>query len=102
MFFFCIRSVPCPPTNVAAGHACDPDPVPVSWTHSGNAELFTAVALGSRGQRAECTSNETSCNLPGLQCGEVYSVSIAGADNNCAGLQSNPLSLKTGDTTLTD
>ncbi|XP_023191873.1 uncharacterized protein LOC111608990 [Xiphophorus maculatus] len=90
-----VQTLPCPPINVTAGHACDPDPVPVSWTHSGNAELFTAVALGSRGHRAECTSNETSCNLPGLQCGEVYSVSVAGADNNCAGLQSNPLSLKT-------
>ncbi|XP_032422074.1 uncharacterized protein LOC116722071 [Xiphophorus hellerii] len=90
-----VQTLPCPPTNVTAGHACDPNSVPVSWTHSGKAEFFTAVALGSRGHRAECTSNETSCNLPGLQCGEVYSVSVAGADNNCAGLQSNPLSLKT-------
>ncbi|XP_054888996.1 serine-rich adhesin for platelets-like [Poeciliopsis prolifica] len=90
-----VRTLPCPPTNVTAGQACSPDPVSVSWAHSGNAELFTAVALGSRGHRAECRSNETSCSLPGLQCGEVYSVSVAGADNNCAGRQSNPLSLKT-------
>ncbi|XP_014840249.1 PREDICTED: uncharacterized protein LOC106916456 [Poecilia mexicana] len=90
-----VQTLPCPPTNVTAGHACSPDPIPVSWTHSGNAELFTAVALGNGGHRAECNSSETSCSLQGLQCGEVYTVNVVGADNNCAGLQSNTLSLKT-------
>uniref|UniRef100_A0A3Q2Q8R1 Fibronectin type-III domain-containing protein n=1 Tax=Fundulus heteroclitus TaxID=8078 RepID=A0A3Q2Q8R1_FUNHE len=90
-----VQTLPCPPTNVTAVHACAPDPVPVSWTHSGDAELFVAVALGSRGHRAECTTNKTSCSLPGLQCGEVYTVSVVGANDNCPGLQSSPLSLKT-------
>ncbi|MEQ2202743.1 hypothetical protein XENOCAPTIV_014207 [Xenoophorus captivus] len=90
-----VRTMPCPPTNVTAVHMCASDPVPVSWTHSGNAELFIAVASGSRGHRAECTTNETSCSLLGLQCGEVYTVIVVGADNNCTGLQSKPLSLKT-------
>ncbi|MED6260228.1 hypothetical protein ATANTOWER_008551, partial [Ataeniobius toweri] len=90
-----VKTLPCPPTNVTAVHMCASDPVPVSWTHSGNVELFIAVASGSRGHRAECTTNETSCSLLGLQCGEVYTVSVVGADNNCTGLQSKPLSLKT-------
>ncbi|XP_047223920.1 fibronectin type III domain-containing protein 7-like [Girardinichthys multiradiatus] len=90
-----VKTLPCPPTNVTAVHMCASDPVPVSWTHSGNAKLFIAVASGSGGHRAECTTNETSCSLLGLQCGEVYTVSVVGADNNCTGLQSKPLSLKT-------
>lgn len=92
-------SVPCPPTNVAAVHTCSPDPVPVSWVASDSAKYYTAVAISSEGHRSECSTNKTSCSLPGLQCGEVYIIGVSGADDNCTGHLSNTVSLDTGNNT---
>uniref|UniRef100_A0A3P8SUH6 Fibronectin type-III domain-containing protein n=1 Tax=Amphiprion percula TaxID=161767 RepID=A0A3P8SUH6_AMPPE len=71
-----VQALPCPPTNITAAHTCAPHPVPVSWVPSGSAKRYTAVAVSSRGHKSECTSNETSCGLPGLHCGEVYTAKV--------------------------
>ncbi|XP_041848242.1 uncharacterized protein LOC121644412 [Melanotaenia boesemani] len=90
-----VLSLPCPPTNITAQHTCAPDPLLVSWAASINSKFYTAVAVGSRGHRAECTTNKTLCSFPGLHCGEVYNISVAGADDSCRGQPSNPFSLNT-------
>lgn len=97
----CVYSslVPCPPTNVTATHTCAPSPVPVTWVASQGAKYYTAVAVSGGGHRSECTANETSCSLAGLQCGEVYTIGVSSADDDCAGQQSQTVSLNTGKTT---
>lgn len=87
--------MPCPPTNVAAARACAPNPVPVTWDASQGAKYYTAVAVGGGGHRSECTTNGTSCSLAGLQCGEVYSIGVSVADDDCTGQQSDTVSLNT-------
>lgn len=91
--------MPCPPTNVTAAHACAPSPVPVTWVASQGTKYYTAVAVSGGGHRSECTTNKTSCSLAGLQCGEVYTIGVSSADDDCAGQQSDTVSLKTGRTT---
>uniref|UniRef100_A0A3P9JID3 Fibronectin type-III domain-containing protein n=1 Tax=Oryzias latipes TaxID=8090 RepID=A0A3P9JID3_ORYLA len=87
---------PCPPTNVSAMHTCAPDPVPVSWAATGiNAKQYTAVAVSHRGHKSECTTNQTSCSLSGLQCGETYYIHVSGANDNCFSQDSSPVSLHT-------
>lgn len=93
-----VPAVACPPTNVSAVHTCAPDPVPVSWVASDSAKYYTAVAVSSGGHMSECRTNETSCSLPGLQCGEVYTIGVSGADDKCAGQLSSTVSLDTGNT----
>ena len=93
---FDLPSVLCPPTNVTTVHTCAPDPVPVAWTPSDSAKIYTAVAVSGRGHRSECTTNQTSCSLPGLQCGEVYTVGVSGTDDNCTSQLSDTVSLNTG------
>lgn len=97
---FYLPAVPCPPTNVTAMHTCAPHPVPVTWVLSDSATHYTAVAVSSRGHRSECMTNETSCSLPGLRCGEVYTIGVSGADDNCTGQLSDTVSLSTGNTTI--
>lgn len=92
--------MPCPPTNVSAVEVCAPDPVPVSWVASDSAKYYTAVAVSGGGHRSECMTNTTSCSLSGLQCGEVYTIGVSGADDNCTGRLSDTVSLNTGNTTL--
>uniref|UniRef100_A0A671WP98 Fibronectin type-III domain-containing protein n=1 Tax=Sparus aurata TaxID=8175 RepID=A0A671WP98_SPAAU len=90
-----VQSLPCPPTNVSAVHTCAPHPVPVSWVASDSAKYYTAVAVSAGGHRSECMTNTTSCGLPGLRCGEVYSIGVSGADDNCTGQLSDTVSLNT-------
>lgn len=101
MFQFDLSTpVPCPPTSVSAVHTCRPNPVPVSWVASDSATHYTALAVSDTGHRAECRTNTTSCNLSGLRCGEVYTLGVSGADDNCTGLLSDTVSLNTGKATL--
>ncbi|XP_036072425.1 uncharacterized protein LOC112147737 [Oryzias melastigma] len=90
-----ITTTPCPPTNVSAVYTCSPNPVAVSWVASGNAKQYTAVALSQQGHKSECTTNQTSCSLPGLQCGEKYSIHVSGANDICSSQESNSVSLLT-------
>ncbi|XP_044075214.1 uncharacterized protein LOC122886733 [Siniperca chuatsi] len=90
-----VQTLPCPPTNITAMHRCAPDPVPVSWVASESAKYYTAVAVSGGGHKSECTTNKTSCSLPGLHCGEVYTISVSGADDNCTGQLSDTVSLNT-------
>ncbi|KAM7379235.1 hypothetical protein PAMP_004800 [Pampus punctatissimus] len=90
-----VQTLPCPPTNITAVHTCSPDPVPVSWVASNSAKYYTAVAMSSTGHRSECTTNKTSCSFSGLLCGEVYTIGVAGADDNCTGQQSDTVSVYT-------
>lgn len=97
----CVRLflVPCPPINVTAAHACAPNPVPVTWVASQGAKHYTAVAVSGGGHRSVCTTSNTSCSLAGLHCGEVYTIGVSSADDDCAGQQSDTLTLNTGKTT---
>lgn len=71
----------------------------MTWVASQSAKYYTAVAVSVGGHRSECTTNETSCSLPALQCGEVYTIGVASADDDCAGQQSDTVTLNTGRTT---
>nr|XP_046264816.1 mucin-4-like [Scatophagus argus] len=90
-----VQTLPCPPTNVSVVHTCAPGPVPVSWVASDSAKYYTALAVSGEGHRSECTTNKTSCSLPGLQCGEVYTIGVSGADDNCTGQLSDTVALNT-------
>lgn len=92
----CSSAVPCTPTNITAAHKCAPDPVPVSWAASNGAKYYTAVAVSSRGYGSECVTNTTSCDLPGLQCGDVYTIGVSGANGECTSLLSNKITVVTG------
>lgn len=81
-------------------HTCKPNPVPVSWVASDSATHYTALAVSYTGHIAECHTTTTSCNLSGLRCGEVYTVGVSGADDNCTGLLSDTVSLNTGKAAL--
>ncbi|KAK5888908.1 hypothetical protein CesoFtcFv8_014958 [Champsocephalus esox] len=90
-----VHTLPCPPTNVTAMHTCASDPVPVSWVASDSAKYYTAVAVSGGGHRSQCMTNNTSCSLPGLLCGEVYAIGVSGVDDNCTGQLSDTASLNT-------
>ncbi|XP_054624521.1 fibronectin type III domain-containing protein 7-like [Dunckerocampus dactyliophorus] len=89
-----VQTLPCPPTGVTVETTCTSS-APVSWVASNSAEYYTAFAVSGSGHTLECTTNETLCNLYGLRCGEVYTIGVAGVNDNCTGLQGDTVELYT-------
>ncbi|XP_045544657.1 fibronectin type III domain-containing protein 7 [Salmo salar] len=91
-----IREVPCVPTNVTVHRTCGESPVAVTWDASRGAKIYTAIAIGNSGHRTECTSNDTTCSLEDLLCGQTYSLSVLAVDDACSSTESSMVTLQTG------
>ncbi|KAJ8011603.1 hypothetical protein DPEC_G00059970 [Dallia pectoralis] len=87
-------AVPCIPTNITAVHTCGQTSIDVTWATSLGATHYTAVATGNSGYQSECSSNQTSCSITNLHCGQVYTVGVMVTnDNNCTTILSQTISL---------
>ncbi|XP_017573413.2 uncharacterized protein LOC108439482 [Pygocentrus nattereri] len=90
-----ISTGPCPPTQVSVQSSCDSDIVSVSWVPSQDSLFYLAIAQGSGGHKANCSGNDTGCDISGLQCGEMYEIFVSGVDEGCIGPKSEVHTLKT-------
>lgn len=88
---------PCAPTNVTVTSACESDSASVSWTAANGALSYLAAAEMADGQRLVCSTNSTSCDISGLQCGQEYEVTVTAMDNSCNGTKSTSQTLRTGE-----
>lgn len=95
--FYPALLVPCAPTNVTAQRTCGRSSVEVSWNASRGAQSYIAVAVGESGHRTTCSSNTTTCSIPDLHCSSVYSIRLMAVDGNCSSLESQSVTLHTGE-----
>lgn len=93
---------PCPPTQVSIQSSCDSNTVSVSWEASQGSVSYMAVAEGSGGHRLTCDTDQHTCNIIGLQCGQTYQIYVSGVDGGCIGPRSEVRILETGETSLFD
>ncbi|MEE6513276.1 hypothetical protein FKM82_020823 [Ascaphus truei] len=89
------QTAPCPPQNVVTRVDCVTNIATVSWNSSRRGENYTSLALGANGERYECNSTSTSCDVIGLKCGLSYSVTVAASNEVCRGEPSLPVELQT-------
>ncbi|CAL8396350.1 unnamed protein product [Boreogadus saida] len=82
-----VATAPCPPLLFDAAVDCGTNAVSVSWNGSAAGTLYTATALGSDGQRHDCTGR-AGCSVSSLGCATEYNVSITPARGACTGSQS--------------
>ncbi|XP_029474400.1 uncharacterized protein LOC115100214 [Rhinatrema bivittatum] len=92
---FPLRTAPCKPESVTASLHCASNVVSVSWVPSAGDASFLAFAVGRDGQLASCNTTETSCDIIGLTCGQMYNVSVIAADDYCSSLESDNAEIKT-------
>lgn len=88
---------PCPPNQVSVQIPCESKVMSVSWQISPGSVSYLAVAQSSGGQRFNCSSNWTTCDIPGLQCGQTYEVYVSGVVGTCIGPKSQSQIVKTGE-----
>ncbi|XP_053096527.1 uncharacterized protein LOC113530559 [Pangasianodon hypophthalmus] len=91
-----INSGPCPPNQVSVQLPCESNVMSVSWQISQGSVSYLAVAQSSGGLRFNCSSNGTTCDIPGLQCGQTYEVYVSGVVGTCIGPKSQSQIVKTG------
>uniref|UniRef100_A0AAR2LCM5 Fibronectin type-III domain-containing protein n=1 Tax=Pygocentrus nattereri TaxID=42514 RepID=A0AAR2LCM5_PYGNA len=90
-----VEQVPCVPTNVSVSRVCGATSVGITWAPSTGAHTYIAIAIDTHGQRSQCVSNRTSCSIANLTCGQMYSVGVIAANDNCSSQLSQTVSLYT-------
>lgn len=89
-------SVPCVPTDVMVSSNCGQSFAQVTWQSSRGASSYQVSAEDRDGLFSFCYSNETSCRLESLTCGQVYNIGVAALGNNCSSNQSYAETVQTG------
>ncbi|XP_063282186.1 fibronectin type III domain-containing protein 7-like [Pelobates fuscus] len=84
-----IVSAPCSPLHLTALPQCSPLGASASWESSIGAKSYTATFIGMDGDRTSCSTNNTSCSVSELHCGQVYNITATAYDNNCFSLTTN-------------
>ncbi|KAM9445384.1 fibronectin type III domain-containing protein 7 [Clarias gariepinus] len=67
----------------------------MKWQSSSGATSYRALAKGSGGYPASCSSNSTTCVFTGLLCGLTYSFSVSASDSMCTSMYSSSVQLNT-------
>ncbi|KAK6311083.1 hypothetical protein J4Q44_G00191380 [Coregonus suidteri] len=83
-----VKTVPCMPTGVKTDSDCLSNAVTASWFASDGSEYYIATLEDGNGMSTTCKSVGTQCTVAGLQCGQVYHVTVAGSDDKCTSPQS--------------
>ncbi|XP_043942820.1 uncharacterized protein LOC122814297 [Protopterus annectens] len=83
-----IQTAPCVPDYLQAQLDCGSDTAMLSWSGSVGAKYYTAEAVGEDGHIATCNTSDTRCEIGGLHCGQVYTVTMTASDEKCSSLQS--------------
>lgn len=65
--------------------------------YSEGALNYTATALSPSGHVSTCSSNITNCELPELQCGQLYNLTVVASDGKCSSPPSSSLQLDSGE-----
>ncbi|XP_023284641.1 fibronectin type III domain-containing protein 7-like [Seriola lalandi dorsalis] len=97
-----IQTAPCAPMNVSASLMCHNNTAAVSWQHSPGAISYKVKALSRDGDIKECTTNDTSCDLPNMHCAQTYVITITPFSSQCKGSDSYPLTYVAGPCPPTD
>ncbi|XP_049332490.1 G surface protein, allelic form 156-like isoform X9 [Astyanax mexicanus] len=80
-----LDTAPCATQNVSTTLACGSNALTVSWSLAAASLSYVASAVWSGGTALSCSSQDTSCSMQGLQCGQRYNVTVTASNGNCSG-----------------
>ncbi|XP_059196342.1 uncharacterized protein LOC131977156 [Centropristis striata] len=78
-----LSTVPCVPQNVTAEMVCSNGTGIVSWEEGEGVSSYTVQAFGPDGDKIQCNSTTTSCQLPNMHCGQSYNLTVTAQDEQC-------------------
>ncbi|XP_056895182.1 fibronectin-like isoform X2 [Takifugu flavidus] len=71
-----IETEPCPPRNVQTNVQCQHNMGTVIWEASFGAVEYVVTLAGRNGHSLSCYTNDTFCNVEGLNCGVTYYTNV--------------------------
>ncbi|XP_041447435.1 tenascin-N-like [Xenopus laevis] len=86
-----VISAPCMPVNVYTTVECTDNSVDIFWDRSNGSLNYTSSVLGAGGQQYHCSTEDLSCRVPKLHCGEVYSVIVFAENDICSSQPSHAI-----------
>ncbi|TRY81822.1 hypothetical protein DNTS_000528, partial [Danionella cerebrum] len=86
-------TAPCIPTHVTAALNCTSNTASITWYSALGATWYLVKAEGSQGDKTSCNNTNTHCDIPNLQCGQQYSITVMGMNDACMGPASQPTTL---------
>lgn len=92
-----LSSGPCPPQRVAVDLQCGSRTAVLSWEERSDVELYKARAVKASGGEVQmCNSTGSTCQFPGLTCGEMYNFTVAAHTEGCCSKASHTVFIQTG------
>ncbi|XP_051768215.1 fibronectin isoform X5 [Ctenopharyngodon idella] len=88
-----VVTAPCIPTHVTAALNCTSNIASITWYSALGATWYLVKAEGSQGYKTSCNNTVTRCDIPNLQCGQEYSITVMGVNGDCIGPASQPITL---------
>lgn len=78
-----------PISSVSVDYTCTTNSATVQWTAVLGAESYRAIAMGDNGTQLTCTSQDTSCQISGLDCGQSYVLHVTPVSESCTNLMNS-------------
>ncbi|XP_029309573.1 fibronectin type III domain-containing protein 7-like isoform X3 [Cottoperca gobio] len=80
-----LTSAPCLPREVEVEVGCNPNGAAVvSWNATNGTANFSLTAIVSGSLQTICATQQNSCNVTGLSCGETYDLSVTASNEQCS------------------
>ncbi|KAK5919428.1 hypothetical protein CgunFtcFv8_023324 [Champsocephalus gunnari] len=89
-----IQTWPCPPAGVSTRQDCLSGIVMVMWQATNGSDYYTATMQTDTGISPMCMSDSNECSVPGLTCGQNFSVSVTASNQQCNITSSHTTSLQ--------
>ncbi|XP_045905930.1 receptor-type tyrosine-protein phosphatase beta-like [Micropterus dolomieu] len=89
------ETVPCAAQNVSAVKECGADAITMTWTMSGSAIFYVAMAKDSNGVIYSCNSIDLSCKIEGLKCSTNYTAYVIASNFVCNSSESEMVAIET-------
>ncbi|XP_057713500.1 fibronectin type III domain-containing protein 7-like [Corythoichthys intestinalis] len=87
---------PCKPQRVVVDLPCGSEIAVLSWEERPEVELYMGSAVSSSGGMEHwCNSTGSSCDFPGLSCGETYTFTVKALSRGCCSQHSDPVYIPT-------
>nr|XP_061832451.1 uncharacterized protein LOC133616849 [Nerophis lumbriciformis] len=77
--------------NVTASLDCTANEAVISWHGQPEINSFTASIVDEDDRLLSCSSTTTSCRVPNLKCGRLYTVTVCHHDSICPSMPSQPI-----------
>lgn len=89
-----VSTEPCVPSNVLVRY--NVSTAWVSWSAEGGAGSYSVQAVGDEVPVVSCDTSDTGCFLSGLQCSQIYNVTVTAQNQACDSTTSAVSHLMTG------